>query len=234
MHADKFQSAHFQMAVETPDERVRLIRLAGTLDRTAAASLLRLVDAQLDLVAAGHRHLTDLLVDLESVRSFEPGGLETVRHARHSTGARGVRIHLVGCSGRLHLLPLRACQVIGEFSTFPTAEIALAELARTSSTALPGPGTARPGAPATVVHTPEQRPDGPGELTRARRHVPPSSADAAGVPPPRRSPERKPVTPRLPRADGSAQPGRSASIGFADGSHSTRRCSGPRNEVFGE
>lgn len=39
--------------VEALNDRVRLIRVSGRLDRGAAASLLRLVDAQLDLLAAG-------------------------------------------------------------------------------------------------------------------------------------------------------------------------------------
>ena len=127
----------FQIAVEAPDEAVRLIRIAGDLDRSAAARLLRLVDAQLDLVAARHRSVSHVLVDLECVRSFEPGGLDAVREARRTSAARGVRLHLVGCAGRSPLLPLRVCQVLAEFSTFPTVEIALAELSRTCATAPP-------------------------------------------------------------------------------------------------
>ncbi|RZT87298.1 anti-anti-sigma regulatory factor [Pseudonocardia sediminis] len=157
----------FRMAVEAPDDHVRMIRVAGNLDRAAAAGLLRLIDAQVRLHRSGHRRLTHLLVDLEAVHSFEPGGLQVLRHARHSTAGHGVGLHMAGCSGRLHLLPLRARQVLGEFSTFPTVEIALTELTgvpRSSDSGdLPAPR-----------RSPEQRPAtgarrGPGDLLSSGR-----------------------------------------------------------------
>lgn len=168
-------NAKFQMAVESVDVRVRLIRVAGNLDRSTAASLLRMVDAQLQLRATGHCRFTDLLVDLENVRSFERGGLEAVRHARYSTGTRGVRIHLAGCAARFHLLPLRARQILGEFSTFPTVEIALLELVRVPAT----PRVETPAAQPPEVTTPRPAPqdlhDGPGDL----RPIPPSAPTPA-------------------------------------------------------
>lgn len=178
----------FQIAVEAPDEAVRLIRIAGDLDRAAAARLLRLVDAQLDLVAARHRSVSHVLVDLECVRSFEPGGLDAVREARRTGAARGVRLHLVGCAGRSPLLPLRVCQVLAEFSTFPTVEIALAELSRTCATAPPETAAlVRAEEPAVVP--PQQRPDGPGDLGGpAPRPAPPSPRGEVEVPCPRARP----------------------------------------------
>jgi anti-anti-sigma regulatory factor len=164
----------FQMAVEAPHAWARVIRFAGILDRGAAASILRMVDAQLELHAARHCRLTDLVLDLEHVRSFERGGLEAIRHARHSTARRSIRLHLVGCSARLHLLPLRACQLLGEFSTFPTLEIALAELARTSPSPARSPAATPPSVP-EPRRSPERMPGWPASPeTRAGDEVPPS------------------------------------------------------------
>ena len=163
------QAGHrFQMSVEAPVEWVRLIRVAGALDRTAAAALLRLVDAQLELVVSGRCRVTDLLVDLEGVGTYESGGLTTLRHAANDTAVRGVRLHLTGCSARFHLLPLSARQVLRVFRTFPTVEIALAAL-----TAIP-PGSATGRAdptppPRAQAAAPAQRPDGPGPLVPLQR-----------------------------------------------------------------
>ena len=161
--------AKFRMAVESVDVRVRLIRVAGNLDRTTAASLLRMVDAQLQLHTTGHCQFTDLLVDLEHVRSFERGGLEALRHARYSTGTRGVRIHLAGCAGRFHLLPLRARQILGEFSTFPTVEIALVELVRFPATP-PAQTSAVQVQELTTAAPAQDLHDGPGDLRPIPTH----------------------------------------------------------------
>lgn len=185
----------FQMAVEAPADRVRLIRVVGALDRAAAAGLLRLLDAQLELIAARHCRVTDMLVDLEGVSSYEPGGLETVRHARHATAARDVRVHLTGCSGRFHQLPLRARRLLAEFSTFPTVEVALATLAPGADATAPGTGgTGRP-LPASgpaAAPPPTHRLDGPGDLGAARAAS--RRPGGSGFPAPRRSSEPTPAT----------------------------------------
>ncbi len=184
----------FRMAVETPHEWMRLIRVVGNLDRAAAASLLRLIDAQLEVATLRDRRLTDLIVDIEGVESFGPGGLETVRHARHCTDARDVRLHLTGCSGRFHLLPLRARRILGEFDTFPTVEVALAELARTAATP---PSTAgHPGASAPATPPPTPRHDGHHGLRSPHPATSRAAPNSAGLPRPRQSPE--PEAPRAP------------------------------------
>lgn len=88
-----------QVTVEAPIPAVRLIRVAGRLDRAAAASVLRLVSVQLDLIARRHQAVTDLVLDIEQVRSFEPGGLESLRHAPYTAGQRGIGVCLSGCGG---------------------------------------------------------------------------------------------------------------------------------------
>lgn len=119
-----------QLTVEAPCSSLRLIRVSGPMDQDGAPSLLRLVDAQLALVAARRSAATDLLVDVSGVSSFEPRALGTMRHVRYSAQLRGVRVHLSGWSGRSHLLPVRVHRVLIEFSSFPTTEIAVAALAR--------------------------------------------------------------------------------------------------------
>jgi anti-anti-sigma regulatory factor len=120
-----------QVTVEAPIPAVRLIRLAGRLDRTAAASVLRVVSVQLDLVAGGHQAVTDLVLDIEQVHCFEPGGLESLRHAPYTAGQRGIGVCLSGCGGRVAQLPLQAGRLLSEFRTFPTSEVALEMLTTT-------------------------------------------------------------------------------------------------------
>ena len=186
----------FQMAVEAPDEWVRVIRVSGTLDGAAAARLLRLVDAQLQLVMTGHRQVTELLIDLEGVNCYQRGGLETLRHARYSTAARGVALHLAGCSSRLHQLPLQVRQLVAEFSNFPTVEVALAVVCRASTTT-PATGATT----ATPVPTAHTRPqtgahaqphDGPGDFV-ARRPESRAPGTAGVLPAPRRPSEPTPT-----------------------------------------
>lgn len=125
-----------QLMVEAVEATVRVIRFHGPLNRSGAARLLRLVEAQLDVVAARRPRLTDVIVDLGGVSSFEPGGLPVLRHARDSARARGVGFHLTGLASRFYLMPLQARQVAGEFSMFPNIELAVAVLS-------PGPDAAR-------------------------------------------------------------------------------------------
>lgn len=136
-----------QLIVETVDEAVRVIRFHGPLNRSGAARLLRLVDAQLDVDAAGRGRLTDVIVDLGGVSSFEPGGPQVLRHARTSARARGVGFHLTGLASRFYLMPLHARQVAGEFSMFPNLELALAVLSPESDEASRREAAPRPGTP---------------------------------------------------------------------------------------
>lgn len=121
---------HLHLTVETPVASVRLIRVAGRLDRTAAASVLRLLGVQLELIREWHRAVTDLVIDVGAVQCFEPGGLDSLRHAPYSAGRRGLGVYLSGCGGRAHLLPLHARKALSEFRTFPSADVAVRVLAR--------------------------------------------------------------------------------------------------------
>lgn len=117
-----------QMAVESPAEGIRVIRTAGTIDRQAAAGLLRLIDAQIALAATGRTGTAHLIIDLANVNRFEPGGMETLHQHRDAGREHAVTLHLTGGGGRLSLLPVRVRQLLRDFSTFPTTEVAVAEL----------------------------------------------------------------------------------------------------------
>lgn len=143
-----------QMAVESPVEGIRVVRTAGSLDRQSAAGLLRLVDAQIALVAGGHRTAAHLIVDLENVNRFDPGGMETLHTHRAVGRDRGVQLHLAG-GGRLMQLPIRVRQLLRDFSIFPTTEIAVAALAGPARTPPQDPAPAVEPEPA--LHLPESR-----------------------------------------------------------------------------
>ena len=177
--------------VESPAEGLRVIRVYGPLGRTAAASLLRLVDAQLELRAARHRVISHVVVDLEGVSSFEPGGLETLRHARHRAGACGVGVHLTGCSARSALLPLRTRRLLLEFNTFPTTEVALTALTSPETTP-----SARPAGEldAEPVPDPQGWPvDGPGGSGPPDWDGPTTAPPRSGLPAPRSTRRAKPA-----------------------------------------
>jgi len=168
-----------QMAVESPAAGIRVIRTAGTLDRQAAARLLRLVDAQIAQAAGGHTSLAHLIVDLANISRFEPGGMETLHHHRSTGRTNQVGLHLTGGGGRLALLPVRVRQLLRDFSTFPSAEVAVAALTGNRKGAIPTravePGQPRPptgtrpsGTQIDVVAHPELR------LPRQRQRAEPA------------------------------------------------------------
>ena len=115
-----------QLTVERPHERVVLIRVNGALDRDAAAAVLRLVDAQAELVRHGRRATIAVLVDLDGVSTFDAAAFRDLRHARSRARRAGFGLCLTGCGGRVHLLPFAVQQALTEYHTFPTAEAAVA------------------------------------------------------------------------------------------------------------
>ena len=184
-----------QITVEVPDDGVRLVRVAGRLDRAGADGVLRLVSAQLELVAVRRRAVRELVIDIESVSCFEPGGLERLGRAVELAGRHGVGLSVSGCGGRVHLLPLGCRRTLSRFRTYPTADVALATLAGDrpgvgeDPPAVPAPRppaetTERPEHPGACEHTsyPE---DGPGP-PHAHRAATPGSGAGAPVRDPRR------------------------------------------------
>lgn len=107
-------------------------RVSGVLDTATGARLLRLVDAQLELVTAGSSETTHILIDLTAIVGIEPGGVATLRHALYSANRRGAAVWLAGCTGNLHRLPLQSRQILYKFRIFPSVEAATQEFATRS------------------------------------------------------------------------------------------------------
>jgi anti-anti-sigma regulatory factor len=113
-----------QLSVEVLGPRLRVVRMAGVLDRVTVARLAGLVATQVARPGCeGH-----VVVDLGEVSFFATDDLSALRQARDGASAAGVRLHLAGVSSREALLPVGITTALAEFSTFPTVERAEQEL----------------------------------------------------------------------------------------------------------
>jgi anti-anti-sigma regulatory factor len=113
-----------QLSVEVRSPRLRVVRMAGVLDRVTVARLAGLVATQVARPAsAGH-----VVVDLGEVSFFATDDLEPLRQARDGARAAGIQMHLAGISPRESLLPLAVIAALAEFSTFSSVERAEREL----------------------------------------------------------------------------------------------------------
>lgn len=111
------------LSVEIIAPRLRVVRMAGVLDRVTAARLADLVEAQLRLPGCvGH-----LVIDLGEVRFFGPGDLGVLVRARDAGRSAGVQLHLAGLAGR-ESLPMAVTSALEQFSMFPTVDRAQREL----------------------------------------------------------------------------------------------------------
>jgi anti-anti-sigma regulatory factor len=122
------------LAVEVPEAGVRVVRMAGDLDAAAGRRLAGLAEVQLRRVsaeAADARRSAYLLLDLASVRSFSPSGMEALTGVRDAGLARGVRVHLTGLSGRQLQLPGQVINLLHHMRSYPTVECALQNLKAT-------------------------------------------------------------------------------------------------------
>jgi hypothetical protein len=96
--------------------------MGGGLDADVGRRLAALAAVQFRRVADEDRD-GHLLLDLASVRSVGPGGVEAVVGVRDAGRANGVQVHVTGLSGR-HLPDLHY-----RVSCYPTVECALHVLA---------------------------------------------------------------------------------------------------------
>ena len=113
-----------QLSVEVCSPGLRLVRVAGVLDRMTVGRLAGLVATQVARTgSSGH-----LVVDLGEVSFFATDELGALRRARDGALAAGVRLHLAGVSAREPLLPVAITAALAEFSTFATVECAEREL----------------------------------------------------------------------------------------------------------
>lgn len=116
-----------QLSVEVRSPRLRVIRMAGVLDRVTVARLAGVVATQVARPgSAGH-----IVVDLGEVSFFATDDFTALRQARDGARAEGVHLHLAGVSARESLLPLAVIAALAEFSTFSTVERAEGELTGT-------------------------------------------------------------------------------------------------------
>jgi anti-anti-sigma factor len=119
--------------VEAPAAGIVVVRVGGELDRATAPRLARLLDNQIASFPPAPRdpgRSIHLVIDVAHVRCFGVGGLEVLRHARHTCELAEVQLHLAGLSSREAMLPLRVAEFLPLFSTFPTLEHALHALAQ--------------------------------------------------------------------------------------------------------
>jgi anti-anti-sigma regulatory factor len=113
-----------QLSVEVCSPRLRVVRVAGVLDRATVGRLAGLVATQVARPGcAGH-----VVVDLGEVSFFATDDYLALRRARDGARAAGVQLHLAGVSAREPLLPVAITAALAEFSTFPTVERAEREL----------------------------------------------------------------------------------------------------------
>lgn len=117
-----------QLAVESPAGDLRVILVAGELDRTTSERLARLIDQQTHAVSTDGSRRGNVVIDLGNVRYFGVGGLEVLLSARDSSCDVGVGVHLAGLGARELLLPRQVIDQLGGFSTFDTLEQALRRL----------------------------------------------------------------------------------------------------------
>jgi hypothetical protein len=116
-------------AVEFPGPGIRVLRLGGDLDASAAGRRLAgLAGTQLRRVAADTADRpAHLLLDLASVRSLGPGGLDALVRIRDEGRAHGVRVHVTGLAARRPLVE-GTRDPRHHLSSYPTVECALQEL----------------------------------------------------------------------------------------------------------
>lgn len=115
-----------QVSVEVWSPTLRVVRVAGVLDRATIGRLAGLVATQVARPGGSG----DLVVDLGEVGFFGTDDFAALRQARDGARAAGIRLHISGVSAREPLLPEGITAALAEFSTFPTAEVAERELTR--------------------------------------------------------------------------------------------------------
>ena len=113
-------------AVDFPGPGIRVLHLGGDLDAPAAGRrLTALAGVQLLRVAEDAAdHPAHLLLDLASVRSLGPAGLDALVRIRDEGRAKGVQVHLTGLAARRPLLAGTGDPRY-HLSSYPTVECAL-------------------------------------------------------------------------------------------------------------
>lgn len=113
------------LAVDVAEPAFYVVRASGTLDRSTATRVVRLVDARASLAKLAFTSTRHVLLDLTNVAAVEPGALDLLRHARHSAVGAGMTLHLTGCDAVIAGLGLRERQTLAALPRFPTVAVAM-------------------------------------------------------------------------------------------------------------
>lgn len=110
------------LEVETPMPWVRVLRMTGDLDESAAARLTSCVHRQLD---GGAEHV---VLDLSGTDLLTPAGLAALVEAREAASAADSELHLAGVLHVEMIKPVRDRWRPGEFTIHRTTIEALAAI----------------------------------------------------------------------------------------------------------
>jgi ABC-type transporter Mla MlaB component len=113
------------LAVDAAEPAFYVVRASGTLDRSTATRVVRLVDARARLASLAFTGTRHILLDLANVAAVEPGALELLRHARQSAVGAGMTLQLTGCDAMVAGLGLRERQALASLPRFPTVAVAM-------------------------------------------------------------------------------------------------------------
>jgi ABC-type transporter Mla MlaB component len=120
---------HGTLAVDAAEPPFYVVRVSGTVDRSTATRVVRLVDARSQMVALGFTGTRHVVIDLANVAQVQPGALDLLRRARDSAAGAGMTLHLTGCDVVVAALGLRERQALTSLPRFPTVPVAMEALA---------------------------------------------------------------------------------------------------------
>lgn len=117
------------LAVDAAEPSFYVVRVSGTVDRSTATRVVRLVDARSRMVTLGFTCTRHVVIDLGNVAQVRPGALDLLRQARDSAAGAGMTLHLTGCDVVAAALGLRERQALTSLPRFPTVPVAMEALA---------------------------------------------------------------------------------------------------------
>ena len=117
------------LAVDAAEPSFYVVRVSGTVDRSTATRVVRLVDARARLVTLGFTRTRHVVIDLANVAEVRPGALDLLRQARDSAADAGMTLHLTGSDVVAAALGLRERQALTSLPRFPTVPVAMEALA---------------------------------------------------------------------------------------------------------
>ncbi len=140
-----------QLGPTTPAHPVlATVSIDGELHDAAAARLLRWCEARLHLHDTGQAPIGHLLIDLGHARHTSLSAVLILDHARTEAERRHVGIHLIGAGPIMAASAPKVRHLLGRWKSFPTLDVARAQLVPAGADNAPGP-TPRPVDPDAIV-----------------------------------------------------------------------------------